>query len=499
MRIWTDKLMRVVVVTTGVAVVFMVFALLGYLGKESQYAFAQKYGYGFRFALQPHTLPAEYSLDTDVLASVLKCNQEGADGLDEKEEVAPFPTLEDVRASAYEGFEPVGAIGTTLVDDVAKIDPTSLWKEDWRPSQGSSEGEKFLFFAYCLPEWNQPTFKLRWQEEDPFDSRLSPHELRLTLVRAPAGVDVEKINVDLKAKPNGEIELPTFRAETDEQRTEGYLFALESKAATNPFMATATGFFKHSWDGTLTYPRYGMWPLLLTTVVITLLSLLIAVPLSVSMALYLSDVAPIRVREVLKPIIELLASVPTVVLGYFGLNMIAPGVQSALTGTIFAPESGRNLFTAALVLGFLLIPIITTFTEDALRSVPDSLRDGGAALGLTKVETLQKIILPGAKAGIIGAVLLGAARAFGETMIIWMLAGGTATTPNFSSLANGAKSLTQSARGIPDAIGIDMANVTFEEAHYGHLFLLGVMLFGITLAINLIGYRMAKRGAAAHG
>lgn len=487
--------MRVIVSASGLFVIGLVAAVVLYLARESKYAFAQEYGFGYRVALQAEKLPADYAMDTDLTSSVLKANPDGAEGVDEKEEVFPAPTLADIESAAFPGFTPVGGIATTLQPKFEGVPVEELYKDDWRPTLPAEKGTKFYFLAYADSKFTGNTMRLAWTPENPTDPALVPHRLRLRLERAPAGITAPNVDVDLKTKPTGFVDLPTWAAATDADRAKGYVFSIEAIPTTTGTLATISNFLRHSWDGTLMYPRYGMWPLLGSTILMTFIAILIAGPISVLLALYLGDLAPKRVRETLKPTIELLASVPTVVLGFFGLTLVAPFLQSVLQNTPLAPDSGRMLLTAAVMMGFLLIPVITTYAEDALRGTPSALRDGGDALGLTKAETLRKIVLPAARPGIIGALLLGVARAFGETMIVWMLAGGTASTPQFWPLNQAMQSLTQSARGVPDAIAIDMANVSFEEAHYGHLFLLGLILFVVTLSINLYGYRLARKGA----
>lgn len=174
--------------------------------------------------------------------------------------------------------------------------------------------------------------------------------------------------------------------------------------------------------------------------------------------------------------------------------LVAPALQTALAGPL-GVESGRSLLTAALIMGILLIPTIATVCEDALRNVPNNLRDGGFALGLTQRETLKNVVMPAAKSGMIAAVMLGMARAFGETMIIWILSGGTPAMPRVDSFTGALQTLVGSTRGMPDTIAIEMGNVAFEDVHYGHLFMVGLLLFIITLVINLVGFRFARKAA----
>ena len=146
--------------------------------------------------------------------------------------------------------------------------------------------------------------------------------------------------------------------------------------------------------------------------------------------------------------------------------------------------------TAAIMMAVLILPTITSIAEDSLRSVPTALREGADALGMGPAECMRGVVLPAAKGGIVGAALLGMARAIGETMIVWILAGGSATLP---VLSKGAQALVQPVRGIPDTIAVEMGNVEFAGPHYGHLFLLGLLLFLFTVVINLSGHAYVRR------
>ncbi|MBV6457105.1 MAG: hypothetical protein HONBIEJF_00212 [Fimbriimonadaceae bacterium] len=486
----TDRLMESLVYTVGALVLVVVALLLFYLAKESQYAFKQDFTWGYRFAFQPTDANAE-AIELDPNATVVTSHPEGDEGVDAKEEGIVMPDL-----STLAGFAG-GATGTPLTGDLRGVSPGDLYRDDWRAPQAASERRKFLLLAFATPEYKAKTMTISWAPDEGADPSRSPFDLKLRLVRAPAGVQVEPFTIDLKTRQRGSIELPTFVAKTDAERMSGYVFEVTSTPTTTVVFATLRNFFSSDWGPTLAHPRYGVVPLLLSSLTITALALLIAGPIGIATAVYLSELAPGRLREWLKPTIELLASVPTVVLGYFGLMLVAPGIQNAF-GAMLGVDSGRSLLTASIVMGVLLIPTIATVGEDALRNVPNSMRDGGFALGLTRRETLRTIVFPAAKAGMVAAVLLGMARAFGETMIIWMLSGGTPAMPRIDSVAGAFKGLVESTRGMPDTIAIEMGNVAFEDIHYGHLFMVGLLLFVITLAINLIGFRYARQAAWRH-
>jgi phosphate transport system permease protein len=251
--------------------------------------------------------------------------------------------------------------------------------------------------------------------------------------------------------------------------------------------------FQTKWNPTIAYPQFGIIPLVLASVMVTLLSVLIATPLSIALAVYISEVAPQATKTRLKTLIELLSSVPTVVLGYFGILIMGPLLMGAL-GHVFRVDSGRMLLTCAVMMGILLIPTIANLIEDTLSNLPDHFRDGADALGLTQSESIKQVILPAAKAGIIGAFLIGMARAFGETMLLWMLSGGTVTMLNARNGGEFFKYFVGPVKGVPDTVGIELGNVSFESTHYGHLFVIGLVLFFVTFGINTLGYSIARKG-----
>jgi phosphate transport system permease protein len=479
--------MTILVKASGAVVVLMILAIGYYLVHESKYAFDRKFDFGYRFALQP--VSGEFEpLDMDPNATLLTANKEGMDELDEKDEGIPFPDLATLQGAAKFGT------GSPQALSLATAEPESTFRDHWVGQKRADQPTKFLLYAFATPEHTDARMALAWGPDASFDPNISPFDLRLKLVKAPEGASVDPLEIDLRKQPSGRIELPSYIAKTDEDRTKGYVFELTAEPTMSHPAAVVSGLFRSEWDGTLAYPRFGMAPLIVGTLICTLLSVLIATPFSIGAAVYLSELAPSRVREWLKPAIELLASVPTVVLGYFGLMLLVPALGETL-GKSLGMESGRAMLTTSLVLAALLFPTITSFAEDALQSVPGTIRDGAEALGLTARERLMKVVLPAARAGIISAVVLGIARAIGETMIVWILSGGTPTLPSFGGPEDAAANLMRPFRGVPDTIAIEMGNVDFEGVHYGHLFLLGLVLFVLTLGINAIGQRMARRAA----
>ena len=230
--------------------------------------------------------------------------------------------------------------------------------------------------------------------------------------------------------------------------------------------------FGSAWYPTYDPPEYGIWPLIVGSLVVTLFACLIAVPLGVLSAIYISEIAPASVKEILKSVIELLAGLPSVVLGFFGMVIVAPWLQET-----FDLPTGLNIINASVMLAIMAIPTISSISEDALYAVPREFKEASYALGATKFETIIKIIMPAALSGISTAVILGMARAIGETMVVLMVAGGAAAIP---------ESIFDSVRPMPASIAAEMGEAPFGSGHYHALFATGIVLFFVTLAFNLI-------------
>jgi len=230
--------------------------------------------------------------------------------------------------------------------------------------------------------------------------------------------------------------------------------------------------FGQEWYPTYDPPEFGIGPLIVASFIVTFFSTLIAVPVGVLSAVYISEIAPPLVKEILKPVIELLAGLPSVVLGFFGMVVLAPWMQE-----FFDLPTGLNIVNASLMLAIMAIPTISSISEDALYSVPREFKEASYALGATKYETIARVILPAALSGISTAVILGMARAIGETMVVLMVAGGAAAIP---------ESLFDAVRPMPASIAAEMGEAPFGSNHYHALFATGVVLFFLTLAFNLI-------------
>ena len=226
------------------------------------------------------------------------------------------------------------------------------------------------------------------------------------------------------------------------------------------------------WYPTSDPPLFGIFPLIVGSLIVTFFATLVAVPLGVLTAIYISEIAPPSIKEILKSVIELLAGLPSVVLGFFGMVVIAPWLQKT-----FDLPTGLNIINASMILAIMAIPTISSISEDALYAVPREFKEASYALGATKFETIIKIIVPAAMSGISTAVMLGMARAIGETMVVLMVAGGAAAIP---------ESIFDSVRPMPASIAAEMGEAPFRSAHYQSLFAIGIVLFFMTLFFNLI-------------
>jgi phosphate transport system permease protein len=226
----------------------------------------------------------------------------------------------------------------------------------------------------------------------------------------------------------------------------------------------------YTWQPVGQIPKYSMVPLFVGTLKVTLVAMCVAVPLGISAAVFSSEFAPPRLREVLKPVIELLAGIPSVVLGFFALMVLATWLQDGLGFT-----SRLNAVTAGLALALTVIPVVYTVSDDALTAVPRSYREASLALGATRWETAFRVVLPAAAPGVLAAVVLGFGRAIGETMIVLMASGNAAQT---------TWSLGDSIRTLPATIAAEMGEVVVGGGHYAVLFFIGIELFLFTFALN---------------
>jgi phosphate transport system permease protein len=228
--------------------------------------------------------------------------------------------------------------------------------------------------------------------------------------------------------------------------------------------------------------KFGIWPLLSATVMTSAIALMVATPLGLSAAIYLSEYASPRARSTLKPILEVLAGVPTVVYGYFALTFMTPLLRllfGANTVDIY------NTASAGLVMGIMILPLISSMSEDALSAVPRSLREAAYGLGATKLETAVQVVVPAAISGIVAAFIIGMARAVGETMIVAIAAG---AGPNLT--ANPFKAAETMTGYIARISGGDLS---YDSLDYNSIFAIGLVLFLMTFTLNFISRRIASR------
>ncbi len=227
-----------------------------------------------------------------------------------------------------------------------------------------------------------------------------------------------------------------------------------------------------TWQPVSSEPKFGLMPLILGTAKTTFIAILIGAPLGILAAIYTAFFAPRRLREVMKPVIELLAGFPSVVIGFFCLMLVADFVQIT-----FGVEYRLNAIVGGIGLAIAIVPVIFTITEDSLMSVPKSYREASLALGATEWQTAFKVMLPAALPGVVAAVLLGVGRAFGETMIALMATGNAAVY---------SASMVEPVRTLAATIGAEMGEVIWGSLHYNILFMLGVLLFLVSFSINAL-------------
>lgn len=225
--------------------------------------------------------------------------------------------------------------------------------------------------------------------------------------------------------------------------------------------------------------RYGVIPLIMGSTLVTFLATLIAVPLGIMGAVYISEIARPAEREILKPFVELLAGIPSVVLGFFGLVVLCPIVK-----TVFRLSTGLTALTGAILLAFMAIPTIISISEDSLRSVPTAYKAAALALGASRLETIWKVTLPAALPGIVAAIMLGMGRVIGETMAVMMVTGNAPMV---------TLSPFESVRTMTATIAAEMGEVPFGSTHYRALFCVGVLLLLITFGLNMIAQRALKK------
>ncbi|MGE5572542.1 MAG: phosphate ABC transporter permease subunit PstC [Bacteroidota bacterium] len=237
--------------------------------------------------------------------------------------------------------------------------------------------------------------------------------------------------------------------------------------------------FGRDWYPTYDPPSFGTLPLMAGSFLVTVGAMAIAIPVGVASAITISQILPGRARGIVKPVVELLAGVPSVVYGLFGMQIMAP-----LMMNVFDLPTGLTALTASIILGIMALPTVVSIAEDALSAVPGTYREASYALGATRWETISRVLVPAASSGIVTAALLGMGRAIGETMTVLMVAGGAAVVPT---------SLLQPVRPMTATIAAEMGEAPVGGNHYHALFAIAIVLFVVTLAFNMVADSFTRR------
>jgi phosphate transport system permease protein len=243
--------------------------------------------------------------------------------------------------------------------------------------------------------------------------------------------------------------------------------------------------FGTNWSPSLRPQSFGVLPIVVGTLSVTLWGLLFAIPIGLLSAIYLSEYAHPRVRRTVKPMLEVLAGIPTVAIGFFAFSFITPALQDVWPGFLGDQPNIFNALAAALAIGLLIVPIIASISEDAMSAVPNGLREGAYALGATRMRVALRIVFPAALSGIVAAIVLGVSRAVGETMVVLMAAG---ATPNLTF--NPVESIEAMTAYIAITGTGDIATGTLE---YDTIFAVGLVLFVMTLLMNLLSIRLVRK------
>jgi phosphate transport system permease protein len=257
----------------------------------------------------------------------------------------------------------------------------------------------------------------------------------------------------------------------------------------------STYFFEHvsvkdfitdtMWTPLFADARYGILPLVSGTLTVTGVAILVAIPVGTIIAIYLSEFAPHHLRETVKPVLELLGAVPTVVYGYFALLMVTPLLQK-----IWPELPGFNMLSAGLVIGLMIVPYVASVSEDAMRAVPKYMREGSYAMGATKMQTALRVVVPGAFSGLAAAYILGISRAVGETMVVAIAAG---------MMANLTFNPTEPAATITAYIvQVSLGDLPHDSIGYQSIFAAGLVLMLMTLVLNVIGFFLTRRFREAY-
>ena len=263
--------------------------------------------------------------------------------------------------------------------------------------------------------------------------------------------------------------------------TIGILFTLITETITFFTRVSIVEFlFTKDWNPTGSDPKYGIWALVIGTLKITVIATIVAVPIGLGAAIYLSEYASDKARRIIKPILEILAGIPTIVFGFFALTFVTPVLR-----TIIPALDSFNSVSPGIVVGIMIVPVITSMSEDAMASVPNKIREGAYGLGSTKFEVAIKVVLPAAASGVVASIVLGISRAIGETMIVSLAAGSSPTAS--LNLTNSIQTMTGYI------VEVATGDATFGSDMYYSIYAVGFTLFIFTLIMNLISYWISKR------
>lgn len=313
-----------------------------------------------------------------------------------------------------------------------------------------------------------------------------------TLVSQAIGFFVE-MPVDLAQSEISRIETRIERSESSseiaklEQDLQGWSGRLERIERQNPFSYVERGVVSvwefltgTRWTPILKPRAYGVLPLVGGTLLIAAIAALVALPVGLAAAIFLSEYAPNKMRRIVKPVLEILAGIPTVVYGYFALTLVTPILK------VFFPDMlVFNALSAGLVMGVMIIPMVSSLSEDAMSSVPNSLRNGAYALGATRVEVSLRVVVPAALSGIVASFIIAISRAIGETMLVTIAAG---ATPNLT--INPLDSIQTMTAFI---VQLSLGETPHGSLEYNTIFAVGLLLFFITLVMNLLGHFIVRR------
>jgi len=251
-----------------------------------------------------------------------------------------------------------------------------------------------------------------------------------------------------------------------------FYFLAKDGLALFKFITIQDFLFGTLWNPLAEPPQFGILPLFLGSLVVTLGATIIAVPLGMACAIFIGEIAPRWMREVLKAGVELLAAIPSIVIGFIGMTMLSPIVKN-----LFHLPTGLTALTGSLALAFMAIPTMVSIMEDSISAVPRSYKEGSLALGATHWQTIYRVIIPAASSGIIAAIMLGIGRVIGETMAVMMLTGNASVLP---------KTILAPVRTMTATVAAEMGETVRGSEHYFALFAIGLVLFGITFLINFV-------------